>query len=66
MAWTELRRWSWECERCGSTREMVELEHDLGSREEAIRRWCACPISGLVVLTRFPLRGDPEVDPERS
>lgn len=65
MPWDEVDRWTKACTKCGGTREIALVQHNLGSRLETITRWCACPMTGLFLIHPFPLP-DPEVDPDGS
>lgn len=60
MAWTEVQRWTVSCPDCKGTREMVEVEDDLGWHMSSCVRWCACAPHKIVSATLS------KVDPEGS
>lgn len=48
MSWTVIDRWEESCKKCGGTREVAKIQHELGSTAKSILRWCACPIVDLI------------------
>ena len=48
MSWRIVDKWEEPCEKCGQTREVAKIQHDLGSTAISILRWCACPTGELV------------------